>query len=331
MKKSIYNEMTEYIETMIASGVFSSKTKIPTLRELAHQFNLSVSTVRRGIESLCEKGLLEKNHGSGIYVASRNNLQPTSFPTIAVHIFSMKLEDNYCSIALNGVQAAAAKNDYNIALSFSGYDSIEHKQLIPQNSNYKGLILLGCYDQYLHSLPRNIPCVGVEMHESYNGLISNISMDPINAAHSAVDFFKERNISNIKVISHPLPIHQFRAECFINQWEKHGTCELYQSREALKISKLQADNTGYLFVSGDEYNHFTEDYKEACGRLPSDDSCVLSLDAKSLIITGFYPVNTIGIDWRTSGEAAFEECLRRINNPGTPSRRIYINNQLSII
>jgi hypothetical protein len=106
---------------------------------------------------------------------------------------------------------------------------------------------------------------------------------------------------------------------------------LLETRDALGTSKFQSDNTGYFFVSGDEYNHFADDYKQVNGDLPSDDSCVLSLDGKSLIMPGFYPVNTIGIDWRASGEAAFEECIRRINNPGTASRRIYINNQLSCI
>lgn len=331
MKKKLYSEMTEYIEAMIASGVFAPNTKIPTLRELAQQFKLSVATARRGINWLCSKELLELKHGSGIYVASQNNSASKKSPSIAVHIFSIKLAENYCSLALTGVQMAAAKYNYQIVLSFSGYDFIDQGKLIPHDSNCKGLILLGCYDQYLDEIPRNTPCVGVEMHESYNGLISNVSMDPVNAAKTAVDFFMERKIKQLKVISHPFPIHQFRAECFINQWKKYGSYELLESRDAINISEFQADNTAYLFVSGDEYNLFADDYKRINESLPSDDSCVLSLDGKSLIMPGFYPVNTIGIDWRTSGEAAFEECLRRINNPGTASRRIYINNQLRLI
>lgn len=85
---SLYQEMTDYLETMIAGGVFRPGERLMPLRELGNRFGVSPSTVRRGIEYLCEKGLLEMRHGSGTYVVEKRSVPENGERSVAVFIIS---------------------------------------------------------------------------------------------------------------------------------------------------------------------------------------------------------------------------------------------------
>ena len=55
---------------------------------------------------------------------------------------------------------------------------------------------------------------------------------------------------------------------------------------------------------------------------------ILSVDGKSLILPGYEPVDTIALDWQDAGALVMEEAVRRIEQPGTPARRIFLNGTL---
>ena len=54
---------------------------------------------------------------------------------------------------------------------------------------------------------------------------------------------------------------------------------------------------------------------------------ILSLDGKSRLIHFYEPMNTIGPDWYEAGAVALEESLRRVAQPGSAARRIYLTGQ----
>lgn len=113
---SLYQEMTDYLETMIAGGVFRPGERLMPLRELGNRFGVSPSTVRRGIEYLCEKGLLEMRHGSGTYVVEKRSVPENGERSVAVFIISDDLRDSYCAHALRGVQLEAARRKWPLRL-----------------------------------------------------------------------------------------------------------------------------------------------------------------------------------------------------------------------
>ena len=157
---SLYQEMTDYLETMIAGGVFRPGERLMPLRELGNRFGVSPSTVRRGIEYLCEKGLLEMRHGSGTYVVEKRSVPENGERSVAVFIISDDLRDSYCAHALRGVQLEAARRKWPLRLFFSTYEEAGTPDFIERHRSAwqcNAVIMLGCYDGLLRQVPRCCP------------------------------------------------------------------------------------------------------------------------------------------------------------------------------
>jgi hypothetical protein len=57
---------------------------------------------------------------------------------------------------------------------------------------------------------------------------------------------------------------------------------------------------------------------------------VLGIDGKNLIDPDFHKFPSISIDWKIAGRYALEECIYRLNNPGSLARRIYLSCSLKV-
>ena len=163
MKKidtGLYQGMVNYIEAMVASGKYSSGAKLPSLRELERQFSISFSAVRRGIEELENKGLIESHHGSGNYVtvrARRNMIPANGFRKIAVFLETDNFDSSYCAQALNGAKEYAETNNIALMLNFSPIGTITEEFVISRAEGCDAALFLGCYDLRLRRMPIAIP------------------------------------------------------------------------------------------------------------------------------------------------------------------------------
>lgn len=332
MSKSnnIYKDLTDNLEAMIRTGIYPPGSKIPSLRQLSQKFNLSLDTCRRGAEYLKEKGLLDFSHGSGIYVRKEETSTTINKKNIAVFITSENLCFSYCGYALTGLQAAASTKNVVIQLHFVPYHEITYKMLETVERSCDGLILLGCYDRTLDSIPVYCPCVGVSMHNSYNGTVSTVSLDPMNAAEHSLQYFEMLAVKKIKIISHSSPIYKYRGLVAYAYLQQAGMkCELVTTDDP-DLNLLDSAECGYLFLSATEYNNFAEKFKQYHSVLPTDKYKILTTDGKSLLFPEYYPVSTIGTDWNQVGCLALLDCLYRIENPYAGSRRIYTDSFLHI-
>lgn len=70
------SQMTALIGSILDKGQFRVGDKIPTEAELGARFGFSRTTVREGLSSLVQKGILEKRRGSGTYLVSPVPLKP---------------------------------------------------------------------------------------------------------------------------------------------------------------------------------------------------------------------------------------------------------------
>ena len=333
-----YLQVADHLEAMIASGVLAPGEKVPSLRKLGEQFNLSLGTVQRSVAFLREKGSLVIRPGSGAYVSERRNSSfndrhnSKSKYKIAIFITTDDLSNSYCAHALQGIQSAAGK-DCSLTLHFHDYyreDNFDFSLLKEATAESDALLFLGCYDYVLKKLPPTKPCVGVEMHKSYNGLMSTIALDPLNAAEKACAFFQKHGYKRVKILSEksktehsPMPVYSFRRMVFTDLWRNYGKVEEVCDSIPIGIKHVSDKDCAYFLASDTEYNRLACAYREEYGRALVDDRCILSVDGKSLLIPGYEPINTIAVDWKAMGVMALEECIRRIENPGTSSRRIY--------
>ncbi|GBC60327.1 PLP-dependent aminotransferase family protein [Desulfonema ishimotonii] len=79
-----YKKLADEIESRIHSGVYQPGEKLPSIRQLHSQMNLSISTIHQAYIELETTGLIEARPKSGYYVSpiSLNRLKPPEFDKI---------------------------------------------------------------------------------------------------------------------------------------------------------------------------------------------------------------------------------------------------------
>lgn len=71
-EKPIYKQVKNQIKENILSGNITENTKLPSIRTLAKELQISVITTKRAYKELEKEGLVETVKGKGTYVASKN-------------------------------------------------------------------------------------------------------------------------------------------------------------------------------------------------------------------------------------------------------------------
>ena len=68
--RPVYYQMARAIQDHIENGILSVGQRIPSEREFASQYDVSLATVRKALEHLVQQGLLKRIQGKGTFVAS---------------------------------------------------------------------------------------------------------------------------------------------------------------------------------------------------------------------------------------------------------------------
>jgi DNA-binding LacI/PurR family transcriptional regulator len=342
-EKNGYRDVVSHLESLIVSGALTPGAKLPSLRRLCADFGISIGTAGRGLKTLHDKGMIDVRRGAGSYVASRIGRRPAAANPgsrgkikIAAFICADELHNSYCAHALRGVQDMAMQHDCAVYLNhLPVFTKGPMDKLYEMSELCDVMLMLGEYDLSLAELPGGRPYVGVEMHGDFGGVCSDISLDPVAAAELSCQFFLARGCSKVRVLLMPhLPIHRHREQLFMELWRQHGELETVFYRDHLSVRGI-ADidisdaECGYWFSSGTIFQWLAKPYRQRTGRYLAADRTMLAVDGKSLMLNSFDPVNTVGIDWYDAGVAAFEECVRRVADPGSPARRIYLNCKFS--
>ncbi len=71
----LYLQLSEFLIREIAAGRLSDGDKLPPEREMAAQYKTTVTTLRKALAVLQNKGLLERIHGSGNYVRQAEQVE----------------------------------------------------------------------------------------------------------------------------------------------------------------------------------------------------------------------------------------------------------------
>ena len=328
-KECLFEPMTRYLEAQIASGAYRPGDRLPPLRTWCGKFNINLDTARRGMWHLQNSGLLECRRGSGIYVRDFGKTAPRRN---AIGIL-LQIDDPaqaYCAHVMLGIRQRAESGAMpllDLPKTAFGQIGANRRALESELEKCGALILLGNYDlggEDLSWLRR--PAVGVEMHQMRGGLFSVISMDPINAAELAAEYFLKRGKKRVCIFDLSTPLHRFRAAVFRDVFEQSGGIPEYRiiGPDESDPALLRDTECGYLFTGGQCFENFAEHF-------PGDlahERTVLTLDAKSEWLPGYLPVSTIGPDWRQIGVLAYEEAERRALTPGSMAKRIYADVKL---
>src|SRR5438105_8945081 len=69
-KTPLYQQLAAEMEGLIRGGRLANEQKLPSIRELSKQLQLSTVTVRQAIEKLAAEGLVIGRHGAGNFVSA---------------------------------------------------------------------------------------------------------------------------------------------------------------------------------------------------------------------------------------------------------------------
>lgn len=338
--------LTDHIRAMISAGAYGPGSRLPSIRQLAGDFNLSIGGVQRVIAKLESSGLLESRRGAGIFVRPGDGAPfRGKVRRIAVIMENnpSKLE-SYCAHAMRGIEEKAAEHGCILELDYRGC-SISARELEEKAAVSDAMFLLGMrYDELLEPANFSCPVIGVEIGNRHGGKASVLSLDPFAAAELAVEFFRARDYRQVVVYMAEYPQLCDRAVIFKNRWEEIGAVEVrnvavspypadpkHRTHLArpyhynLPVEYFNRPDCGYLFTSSDFYRHAVTQHRDRFGANPNLSNAILTYDGKPFLVPGYEPGNTVMPDWVEVGRCAFNELLRRLQNPGCPSRRIYLD------
>lgn len=84
MHINLYEQLANELGGLIASRVFAPGDRLPSIRHLAQQKRLSVSTVMQALRLMEDRGLIESRPQAGYYVRHRSRTMAVM--TDAVHL-----------------------------------------------------------------------------------------------------------------------------------------------------------------------------------------------------------------------------------------------------
>lgn len=327
--------LTDYLRAQILAEVFLPGSRLPSVRTLMRKFDLSYGSAMRGIDELCEQGLLEKQPRRGILVRrAAGEPAPGGKGVIGVITQFPNFNEAHHGMAyhaLVAIQKAAYDLNYPL-LSIPIYGKFDQLERHPALKRCDALILLCEADSCLERWAVSCPTVAMLTWDDFDGKISTVEIDPFHAAVQAVRYFQKYRVSEVSVMTDPRPVFHWRSEIFKECWSRAGGTlganYEYPADHPPEIDFLQHPRTGYFFTSGHLYQVHAESFTAKTGKVLSSAIRALTVDGKNLIMENFQPVPTIAMDWKWLGRTIFEELVALLENPLRMPRRIYLAGKL---
>jgi GntR family transcriptional regulator len=100
----IYRQLRDRVVAMILDGVLKQGDALPSVRQVAADFQINPITVSKGYQELVDEGLVEKRRGLGMYVtegaraallkSERDRFLNEEWPTLFARLERMGLDLN---------------------------------------------------------------------------------------------------------------------------------------------------------------------------------------------------------------------------------------------
>lgn len=108
----IYRQLRDKVVTMILEGVLKDGDALPSVRQVAAEYQLNPLTVMKGYQELVEEDLVEKRRGLGMFVRDgaeaallrdeRSRFLETEWPEVVARIRRLGLKVSELLRKLNG-------------------------------------------------------------------------------------------------------------------------------------------------------------------------------------------------------------------------------------
>ncbi len=129
----LYRQMGDILKKEIESQGLAPGARLPTEKELAERFKVSLITVRGCISELVREGILIRRQGRGTFVASRK-------PKVTQLIMAIvpDITDYFCARLIAGVQSACAQLGYEL-ITVSSHDHAQTERNLLDRASARGV------------------------------------------------------------------------------------------------------------------------------------------------------------------------------------------------
>jgi DNA-binding LacI/PurR family transcriptional regulator len=227
--------------------------KLPTIKEIAQRLNVSVSTVSRALHDHPSIGLRTRLQVQQL--AKEINYEPNKAAiffkqgkTFTIGVILPNLQEQYFSIAINGIERAAIQNNYNVLISQSHDDPRREKQIVEtmRQNRVDGIVvsvskLTSNYEHFKELEKYNIPFVFFDRAPDLPGAYS-VTCSLKKSTIEMVDMFAEKGIKRIGLINGPgaIMLTQERSEGYKEGLQKN---KLKQEKELIVHTDLTTEGT----------------------------------------------------------------------------------------
>jgi DNA-binding LacI/PurR family transcriptional regulator len=149
--------MAKYVEIMnavaedIEVGKYKPGSVLPTEKDLRRKYNVSITTIKKAMNTLREKGYVDRKQGSGTYVREKQYNQPSDIINVGiiVNLYERNTEQSffmncYTSNLLAGLKRAFAGQNVNIMVAAYHQDNPEPWEEIQSGLKMDAFLDLGC-------------------------------------------------------------------------------------------------------------------------------------------------------------------------------------------
>ena len=141
-KRSLHTQIYEIIRSEIVANKLHVDQKLPTQKELATLYNVSMITIKKALNDLIRNGYLYSKIGSGTFVAKRSMV--LNFNTQkAIGVVLVDLKSPFFSLIMQSIEEQISQKDYTLLLSKSS-GSVEREKILIENfinTGVDGLII----------------------------------------------------------------------------------------------------------------------------------------------------------------------------------------------
>ena len=177
--------------------------KLPTIKEIAKRLNVSVSTVSRALHDHPSIGLRTRMQVQ--QVAREINYEPNQAAiffkqgkTFTLGVIIPNLQEQYFSIAIDGIEKAAIQDNYNVLISQSHDDPKREKQIVEtmRRNRVDGIVVsisknTSDYEHFVELEKFNIPVVFFDRAPHLPGAYT-VTCSLKNCTTAMVDLFVKK-------------------------------------------------------------------------------------------------------------------------------------------
>lgn len=313
-----YERIVSWVQTEIENGALSRSDKLPSENELMERFRVSRQTVRRAMEELTEKGIVEGRRGSGTYVTV-NTRRYAAGKEIRIAVMLTYVDTYIFPSIIKGIESVLSSEGCTLQIAMTDNAVEKERMLLKEfihTQSVDGIIaetVKSALPNPNMELYREIENMGIPVlfvNSYYKELdIPHISMDDRKAGYLAAKHLAECGHTRIGGI--------FKAD------DGQGHLRYAGYTDALMEQEIKIRGDQVIWIDSEELRTMGEESAKFLKRLKGCTACVCYNDETAYKIVEIFrkaghrvpeDLSVVGID--NSGLAKFCPVpLTSVENP----------------